>query len=256
MPGQSTTEVIHLSRRLVEKYRKIKRDLHMVFIDLENAYDKVLRDFLKVSGANGVSMVYIRAINDMYDEDNTWIKMIGGDTKYFPVEMGLHQGSMPSPFLFAFVMDEMTQSIQEQVPWCMLFTNDIVLIDETRDRVNDRLEVSRQTLEFNGFKLSRTNTEYLKCKFSVAMDEDGMEVRLSTHPILKRESFQYIGSIIESSGDINDDVTHRIGAAWMKLRLASKVLCDKKGEVLASQELTCSKDPSCRDEDVEMDVWT
>ncbi|KAG5574061.1 hypothetical protein H5410_063827 [Solanum commersonii] len=30
------------------------------------------------------------------------------------------------------------------------------------------------------------------------------------------------------SGDIDDDVTHRIGVAWMKWRLASGVLCDKK----------------------------
>ncbi|KAG5598115.1 hypothetical protein H5410_039347 [Solanum commersonii] len=33
---------------------------------------------------------------------------------------------------------------------------------------------------------------------------------------------------IQGCGDIDDDVTHRIGVAWMKWRLASRVLCDKK----------------------------
>lgn len=48
----------------------------------------------------------------------------------------------------------------------MLFINSIVLIDETRYRVNDRLKVWQQTLEAKGFKLSKTIIEYLECNAS------------------------------------------------------------------------------------------
>ncbi|KAG5590762.1 hypothetical protein H5410_041276 [Solanum commersonii] len=55
-----------------------------------------------------------------------------------------------------------------------------ILIDETHNGVNVKLEVWRQTLETKGFKLSRTKTEYVECKFSEAMHEEGVEVRLDT----------------------------------------------------------------------------
>ncbi|KAF3647847.1 Casein kinase II subunit alpha, chloroplastic [Capsicum annuum] len=44
----------------------------------------------------------------------------------------------------------------------------------------------------------------------------------------KRDSFKYLGSMIQGNGEIDEDVTHHIGAGWMKWRLASGVLCNKK----------------------------
>ncbi|XP_060212297.1 uncharacterized protein LOC132639932 [Lycium barbarum] len=110
----------------------------------------------------------------------------------------------------------------------MLFADDIGLIDETLSGVNAKLEVWRQTLESKGFRLGQTKMEYLECKFSGVMPKAGVEVRLDTQTIQKKESFKYLGSIIQGIGEIDDDVTHRIGAGWMKWRLASGVFCDKK----------------------------
>ena len=46
MSGRSTTEVIYLLRRLMERYQSTHKDLYMVFIDLEKDCDRVPRDVL------------------------------------------------------------------------------------------------------------------------------------------------------------------------------------------------------------------
>ena len=48
----------------------------------------------------------------------------------------------------------------------MLFADDVVLVDESREGVNRKLELWRHTLESKGFRLSRTKTEYMRCDFS------------------------------------------------------------------------------------------
>jgi hypothetical protein len=167
MLGRSTMETIFLIRQLMKRCREQKKYLHMIFIDLEKAYDKVPRNVMWWAlQKHKVSSKYITLIKDMYDNVVTSVRTSGGDTNDFPINIGLHQGSALSLYLFALVMDEVTRDIQGGIPWCMLFADDVVLVDESRTVVDQKLELWRRILEAKGFRLSRSKTEYMKCDFS------------------------------------------------------------------------------------------
>jgi hypothetical protein len=53
------------------------------------------------------------------------------------------QGLALSPYLFSLVMDEVTRDIQGGIPWCILFADDVILVDESRTGVDEKLELWR-----------------------------------------------------------------------------------------------------------------
>ncbi|KAE8722033.1 Phosphoenolpyruvate/phosphate translocator 2 isoform 2 [Hibiscus syriacus] len=210
MPGRSTTEAIHLLRRLMEKYREKSRNLHMAFIDLEKAYDSVPRDTIwKTLETRRIPTIYIRTIRDMYCRSTTYVRTTVGDTEAFPVEIGLHQGSALSPYIFALIMDD-------------------IFLAETKSELNSRLANWKTALEEKGLRINIDKTEYLCSNFSRDQNEDDVEVCIEGHVLPSKDCFKYLGSMIHKDGGVDDDVTHRIKAGWLKWRAATGVLCDKK----------------------------
>jgi hypothetical protein len=123
MPGRSTMDAIYLIRQFMERCREQMKDLKV--------YDKVSRNVMWWTlQKHKVSTKYITLIKDMYDNVVTNVQTSDGDSNDFPINIGLHQGSALSHYLFVLVMDEVTRDIQDDIPWCMLFADDVVLVDE------------------------------------------------------------------------------------------------------------------------------
>ena len=76
----------------------------------------------------------------MHDRATTTVRSAVGLTKEFKVGFGLHQGSALSPFLFAIIIDRLTEDIRKDAPWDMLFADDIVLSRQNHRELEDDLE--------------------------------------------------------------------------------------------------------------------
>jgi hypothetical protein len=109
----------------------------------------------------------------MYDNVVISVRTSDGDTNDFPINIGLHQWLALSPYLFALVMDKVIRDIQCGIS-CMLFADDVVLVDESMTGIDQKLELWRRTLEAKVFRLSRSKIEYMKCNFSATTQEEGM----------------------------------------------------------------------------------
>jgi Reverse transcriptase (RNA-dependent DNA polymerase) len=209
MPERSTVKAIFLIRQLMERHRE-QKDLHMIFIDLEKAYDKIPRNIMRWALERKlVPTKYVTLIKDIYTNVMTCVRACDGESDAFPIKIELHQGSELSSYIFTLVMDEITNDIQGDIPWCVLFADDVMLIDESRIEVNQKLELWRQTLESKVFKLSRTKTEYMRCQFSGENSHDG-DVSLDGRVIPMNDTFRYLGSMLQSDGEIDENVSHKI----------------------------------------------
>ncbi|KAK3571820.1 hypothetical protein QTP86_020578 [Hemibagrus guttatus] len=225
MPRKSTTDAIFALRILMEKYRDGQRELHCVFVDLEKAYDRVPREELwYCMRESGVAEKYVRVVQDMYERSRTVVRCAVGQTEEFNVEVGLHQGSALSPFLFAMVMDQLSEEVRQESPWTMMFADDIVICSESREQVEENLERWRFALERREMKVSRSKTEYM-----FVNEREGSEtVRLQGEEVKKVQEFKYLGSTVQSNGECGKEVKKRVQAGWNGWRKVSGVLCDQK----------------------------
>ena len=141
MPGKGTTNAMFALIMLVEKYREVQRELHCVFVDLEKAYDRVPQEELwYCMRKSGIVETYVQLVQDMYEGSETVVRCAEGTTESFKVKVGLHQGSALSPFLFAVIIGRLTDEVRREPPWTMLFADNIVICEETREEVERILE--------------------------------------------------------------------------------------------------------------------
>ena len=163
----------------------------------------------------------------------------GGISESFSVRIGVHQGSALSPYLFILVVDELLKGKVKEVPWCMLFADDMALIAESDREVQLVLERVREALESKGLKINREKAVHLESRWKGDVSECG-RVKLEEVVLKRVGEYKYLGSVVQEDGELEGEINRKVQLGWCKFREVSAVVCDRrvpmrlKGKVYSS----------------------
>ena len=135
----------------------------MVFVDLKKAFDRILRVLIENSlRRKGLVECYVKTVMKMYEEVLSQVKVGGEASKEFTVRVGIHQGSILSPFIFAVVMDVVTEEVAKE-GHALMYADGLVLICETKEEARQRFVAWRNALESKGLKVNISKTKVMRC---------------------------------------------------------------------------------------------
>ena len=104
----------------------------MCFEDLEKAFYRVpMKVFDWALRKKGIPDVLVRSVMSLCEGAKTRVRADSELSDEFEVKVGMHQGCMLSPFLFAVVVDVVTVFAGDGALSELLYADDLVLMSET-----------------------------------------------------------------------------------------------------------------------------
>ena len=121
--------------------------LYYAFVDLEKEFDRVPREVMRWALRKlGVDEWLIRTVMALYTD--------AGLSESFEVKVGLHQGSVLRPLLFAAVMDVVSSEARSGLPSEFLYADDLVIMAPTMEQLGRRVADWRASLLGKGLKVT------------------------------------------------------------------------------------------------------
>ena len=85
----------------------------------------------------------IKVIMSMYKNARSLVRVNDKLGEEFDVKMGVHQGSVLSPILFAIVLEALSRGFSAGLPWELLYADDLVIMADSLDELSVKLERSQ-----------------------------------------------------------------------------------------------------------------
>ena len=114
MPGKGTTIALSILGRIREEFCGKEKKLCMCFVDLEKAFDRVPIKVVEWAlRKKRLPEVLVQAVMSLYEGLRTNVRVGSGLLEEFGLSVGVHQGSVLSPQIFAIVVGVETKDAGE-----------------------------------------------------------------------------------------------------------------------------------------------
>ena len=129
--------------------------MYICFVDMEKSFDRVPRKVMEwAMRKKGLSEVMVWAVVSLYDGAKTRLRVRSVYSEEFKVKVGVHQGSMLSPLLFAGVANVISENARKGVVNELLYADDLVLMSKTMEDLKERFWNWKDALESKGLKVN------------------------------------------------------------------------------------------------------
>lgn len=221
-PNRGVNDAIFIMRQIGEKTIKENKNVHVCFIDLEKAFDKIKReDIWKILIKRGVSENLIKGIQSLYKETKNYVRIKQEKSKLFETTIGLRQGCILSPVLFTVVLDEAIKEAKKDLKqyevghWKMeqitvsdlCYADDIVIIAKNEKTLNLNMEIYKKALQKVNMTISKEKTQTM-----IIGNTEQHVVKLGEEKLEQVNRFKYLGTIITGDGRIDEEIRERTAA--------------------------------------------
>ncbi|KAK3565106.1 hypothetical protein QTP86_033155, partial [Hemibagrus guttatus] len=217
-PSRGTLDQLYTLHRVLEGSWEFAQPVHMCFVDLEKAFNRVPRGILwEVLWEYGVRGPLLRAVRSLYNRSRSLVRIASCKSDLFPVHVGLRQGCPLSPVLFIVFMDRISRRSQglEGVRFgdhrisSLIFADDVVLLASSGLDLQHALGRFAAECEAAGMRVSTSKSE------AMVLDRKKVACTLQVggEVLPQVEELKYLGVLFTSEGRMDREIDRWIGAA-------------------------------------------
>jgi hypothetical protein len=207
-PGHGTENCIFALKHVIDFYINHSSPIYLCFLDLSKAFDRVNHGILwnKLS-ERGVHSLYIRILNTWYTSQSIAVRWGSCVSDEFYVTNGTRQGSILSPYLFTFYIDDLSFLLRESLLGCylngicfnhLLYADDAVLIATSPHALQKLIDICYEFSCENELVFSAKKTKVMRISHNLPKNVECPHFYLNTNKLPLVSEYTYLGVILRN----------------------------------------------------------